>query len=46
LYFSPVAWPDFDATELDRAFDWFAGRERRFGRTPRQLEPGSAPDGA
>lgn len=37
LYFSPVLWPDFDAAELDRAIAAFHSRERRFGRTGRQL---------
>lgn len=36
LYFSPVLWPDFDAARLDEAFDWYAGRERRFGMTSEQ----------
>lgn len=31
LYFTPVAWPDFCATELDEALEVFSGRERRFG---------------
>lgn len=37
LYFSSTLWPDFDAAALDDAFDWFARRERRFGRTSEQL---------
>jgi len=37
LYFTDVLWPDFDETHLRRAFDWFAQRERRFGRTSAQL---------
>ena len=32
LYFTDVLWPDFDAEQLEIAFGWFAGRERRFGR--------------
>jgi undecaprenyl diphosphate synthase len=32
LYFTDVLWPDFDVKELQRAIDWFAQRERRFGR--------------
>ncbi len=31
LYFTPVLWPDFDASEMTRALQWFAGRDRRFG---------------
>jgi undecaprenyl diphosphate synthase len=33
LYFTETCWPDFDAPALDRALAWFAGRQRRFGRT-------------
>ncbi|WP_006787097.1 polyprenyl diphosphate synthase [Thiorhodospira sibirica] len=32
LFFSEVLWPDFDETELQRAFEFYAKRERRFGR--------------
>jgi undecaprenyl diphosphate synthase len=32
LYFTDVLWPEFDADQLEIAFSWFAGRERRFGR--------------
>ena len=38
LYFTPVLWPDFDATEMTRALAAFGGRQRRFGRTGAQLE--------
>lgn len=38
LYFTPTYWPDFNATELDAAFQWYRGRERRFGRTSEQLD--------
>ncbi|MEX0374361.1 polyprenyl diphosphate synthase [Spiribacter pallidus] len=31
LYFTPVLWPDFDAVQMTRALEWYAGRERRFG---------------
>lgn len=31
LYFTPVLWPDFTPEELEKAVDWFAGRDRRFG---------------
>lgn len=37
LYFSDVLWPDFTAADLRKAFDVFAGRERRFGLTGEQL---------
>jgi len=38
LYFSDVLWPDFTATELDAALDFYIGRQRRFGRTSDQVE--------
>jgi undecaprenyl diphosphate synthase len=31
LVFTDCLWPDFDEHELDKAFQTFAGRERRFG---------------
>ncbi len=37
LYFTDVLWPDFDAAQLQRALDFFAKRERRFGLTSEQL---------
>jgi len=37
FYFCDVLWPQFDAVELDRAFDWYASRQRRFGMTGEQL---------
>jgi undecaprenyl diphosphate synthase len=40
LYFTDTLWPDFDAAELDRAIHSYQERERRFGRTSEQLEPG------
>lgn len=36
LYFTDVLWPAFDDNELDKALDFYARRERRFGRTPEQ----------
>ena len=38
LWFTDVLWPDFDRAEFGRAFDFFAGRNRRFGLTQAQLE--------
>ncbi|MBM3348556.1 MAG: di-trans,poly-cis-decaprenylcistransferase [Betaproteobacteria bacterium] len=43
LYFTDILWPDFDATELQKAFLWYAQRERRFGRTSAQLVNESNP---
>lgn len=37
LYFTDSLWPDFDEAALDEAIDWFANRQRRFGRTGEQL---------
>ncbi len=37
LYFTSVAWPDFTPDELDEALDWFALRERRYGKTSQQM---------
>lgn len=34
LYFSDTLWPDFDEAEFHRALQWYATRERRFGRVP------------
>ncbi|MGA1371411.1 MAG: polyprenyl diphosphate synthase [Pseudomonadales bacterium] len=31
LYFTDCFWPDFSATELKAATDWFCQRQRRFG---------------
>ncbi len=34
LYFCDTLWPDFDDADLTAALDWFATRQRRFGRVP------------
>lgn len=39
LYFCDTLWPDFGADELAAALEYFRGRQRRFGRTPDQVEP-------
>lgn len=38
LYFSELLWPDFNAAELNKALEIFASRQRRFGKTPDQIE--------
>ncbi len=38
FFFSDKLWPEFDEAELDCAIQEFARRERRFGRTPEQLD--------
>ena len=37
MYFSEVLWPEFGPAELDAAFDFYAQRERRFGKTSAQI---------
>ncbi len=41
LYFSDVLWPEMSKPELDRAFAFYAHRQRRFGRTSDQIEAAS-----
>jgi undecaprenyl diphosphate synthase len=36
LYFTDLNWPDFDEAALDAALEFYAQRERRFGRTAEQ----------
>ena len=31
IYFSEELWPDFSEKEIDKAFEFFSGRERRYG---------------
>jgi undecaprenyl diphosphate synthase len=38
LYFSDVLWPDFSEQDVTEAFDFYAWRQRRFGRTGEQVE--------
>lgn len=38
LYFTDVLWPDFSAVELAEALEFYAGRQRRFGRTGDQVQ--------
>lgn len=46
LHFTDAFWPDFGAQELDRAFESFRTRERRFGRTSAQLAASAPAPGA
>lgn len=41
LYFTECLWPDFNDAELDAALEWYAGRQRRFGRVPPVNEGGA-----
>lgn len=38
IHFTSRLWPDFGAEDLREALRWYAGRERRFGRTSEQLQ--------
>jgi undecaprenyl diphosphate synthase len=38
LYFCDTLWPDFGDEELAVALEYFAGRQRRFGLAPGQVE--------
>lgn len=37
IYFCPTLWPDFAAADLDKAIEFFANRQRRFGLLAEQL---------
>jgi undecaprenyl diphosphate synthase len=37
MYFTDVLWPEFSVADLDAAFDQYARRERRFGKTSAQV---------
>lgn len=37
LYFVDTLWPDFSDEEFADALNWFAGRQRRFGKTGQQI---------
>jgi len=37
LYFTDVLWPDFSKEDFSDALQWFASRERRFGKTSEQI---------
>jgi len=37
VYFSDILWPDFTAGEFDRALNFYAQRQRRFGKTGDQV---------
>ena len=38
LYFTDVLWPDFNTNQFDLALEWYAKRQRRFGKTSKQIE--------
>ena len=37
MYFTDILWPDFNADQFDLALDWYAKRQRRFGKTSEQI---------
>lgn len=37
LFFVDTLWPDFSEIELNDALKWYAGRQRRFGKTGQQM---------
>jgi len=37
LYFTDTLWPDFAAPDFDKALEFYARRERRFGKTGEQV---------
>ena len=38
LYFCDTYWPDFDEQDLQKAIASFQSRQRRFGKTEKQVE--------
>jgi undecaprenyl diphosphate synthase len=38
IFFTETLWPDFAVEDLQESFEFFSGRERRFGRVDGQLE--------
>ncbi|MCD8340224.1 MAG: di-trans,poly-cis-decaprenylcistransferase [Burkholderiales bacterium] len=38
LYFTPVLWPDFGKKDFLEALQWYAHRQRRFGKTGDQVQ--------
>lgn len=43
LYFVDTLWPDFSDEHFKEALSWFAGRQRRFGKTGQQVMNETAP---
>jgi undecaprenyl diphosphate synthase len=40
LYFTDTLWPDFSKQDMEAAFAFYAGRERRYGGLPKEAELG------
>lgn len=43
LHITETLWPDFDETQLIKAFEDYSARERRFGQTSAQVDERDAP---
>ena len=37
LYFTEALWPEFDEAQLNKALQWYATRDRRFGKVQNQI---------
>ncbi|MDH5387882.1 MAG: isoprenyl transferase [Gammaproteobacteria bacterium] len=37
LFFTDTLWPDFNNKSLEAAIEWYGTRQRRFGKTPAQI---------
>ncbi len=44
LYIADCVWPNFNREELEKAFEAYSRRERRFGKTSDQLAPAGRSD--
>lgn len=44
LYFVDTLWPDFSDEEFNSALSWYAGRQRRFGKTGQQVQDETVPE--
>lgn len=42
LFFCEESWPDFGQEQLEKALNWFASRERRYGKTSAQIQDKSS----
>jgi len=42
LYFTDTLWPDFNEASLLKAIEWYGTRQRRFGKTPAQVQDNKA----
>lgn len=38
LFFTDTLWPEFNEAAFDEALDWYAARQRRFGKTGEQVK--------